>query len=253
MSGCEIVAIVSGGPDSVCYLAKWLAKGCNARALTFAYGQKGWKEVEVSRKILARLSELSRQRGWGAVLEHKVIDLEGLSELWTGAQLTDERVEISESYERSLVVPIRNVVMLSIAAAYALSRGAKIVIYGAQLDDVKPIEGSWEPRYPDCSPECSLSLQASINICHFRGERGLEIWSPAREGMRKKDLLKECHATIGDLLFETWSCYRSLEAHCGVCESCRNRMTAFEEAEIGDKTAYLISLRTKSRASSAFP
>ena len=73
------------------------------------------------------LSEISIQRGWGRVAEHRVVDISFMRDLWRGSKLTDDTIAVEESYKPSVVVPIRNVVMLSIATAYAYTiRG----IYG---------------------------------------------------------------------------------------------------------------------------
>ena len=242
---CIVVSVVSGGPDSFGYMLKWLSRGCRIHALTFHYGQKGVKEVDVARRLIAEADRIAREKGWGRIAEHRLIDISFMRELWSGTQLTDDSVEVKREYRPSVVVPIRNVVMSTIAAAYAYtllegSRGSGrvIVTLGSHADDVKPRPDTGEPLYPDCSPECMESLQTSLRICHFRDRRRLEVWSPSREGMRKSDIIREAYKLVGDLVYDTWSCYRSGEYHCGRCDSCISRHKAFMEAGLPDCTRY---------------
>lgn len=245
-SECLAVSAVSGGPDSVCSMVYWLSRGCDVAPLFFDYGQKAAKrELEALRRIVERLREIAGERKWGRVEEPTVLDLKPLGRLWVGSQLTDESVEVTEEYDVTVVVPIRNVIMAAVAAAraYALLSARRLervlVILGSQRDDVRPREDTWEPRYPDCSPECLLALEASLKICHFRGERRIELWAPSAAGVGKSELLRSCYELIGDLIYETWSCYRGLEKHCGSCESCANRRRALREAGLPDKTEYM--------------
>lgn len=224
----RVVAVVSGGPDSLGYAAYWRTKGCEIYPIIFDYGQKGSKEIKVA-------VELSRRLGFK---EPRTVDISGLGGLWRGTQLTDEEVGVERSYAPSVVVPIRNAVFLTIAAAYAFTIGAKHVIYGAHLDDVRLRADTLEPLYPDCTPEFQLALETALNMGHFRSERGVEIWSPAREGLTKSENLRRTYGILGDLVFETWSCYLSGPLHCGRCESCVNRHKAFQEAGIPDGTVY---------------
>jgi 7-cyano-7-deazaguanine synthase len=221
---------MSGGPDSVGYAAIWKSRDCKIHPLVFDYGQKGRKEVEVLESLRPKLG-----------FEREVtVNISSLKDLWSNTQLTDPKVSVEPEYATNVVVPLRNGVFLMIASAYADSMGAELVIYGAHLSDAAKHRGTGEPLYPDCTPEFAIALEEAINRGRFvtSGKR-IGIQSPAREGLTKPQLLRKAYDIIGDLIFETWSCYLSGYFHCGICESCKNRRLAFVEAGIQDKTRYL--------------
>ncbi len=222
------MAIISGGPDSIGYACLWKLKGYAIHPILFSYGQKGLKEVEVAKRLFACLN-------FEAPLE---VDISFMKELWKGIQLTDEGIKIEETYKPSVVVPLRNALFLTIGMIYAIFIDADVVIYGATLSDCSLREQEDKPMYPDCTPQFLEGLQKALNIGHFWNVTKVELWSPARESLTKSELLRRSFEIMGDLIFETWSCYLSGNKQCGKCESCMNRKKAFEEAGIIDRTKY---------------
>lgn len=219
----KTVAILSGGLDSFCYTA--LFESQDVYPITFLYSQKGRKEVTIAKK----LSEMS---GFHPI---KIIDLSSLGEMWSGNQLTDHNVSLEGSYKQSVVVPLRNAVFITIAAGYAFTVGAEILAYGAHSDDVGITA---VPLYPDCSVPFIKSIQTTLNLGHF--SYPLCITSPSVKGLSKADTIVKGYEKYKNLIFETWSCYDSQEKQCGVCESCRNRKTAFKKSGIEDLTEYSV-------------
>ncbi|MGA7976117.1 MAG: 7-cyano-7-deazaguanine synthase, partial [Nitrososphaeraceae archaeon] len=173
---------------------------------------------------------------------HQTINMNFMKKLYGDSNaLTNENTRLTENFNYNIVVPIRNAIFITIAAAWAISSNARLIAYGAHSEDM---------HYPDCRPEFIKSIAKSLNLAEEdRIKLGLKekisIWSPSLVGMSKSQLLKTGYEILGDLVFKSWSCYSDgLKirgkgiVHCGKCESCINRKTAFSNAGIKDKTIY---------------
>lgn len=214
----KAVVTLSGGLDSATLLY-WSAKRYDVRAVTFDYGSKHNEREQSAAK------EMSRRLG----VRHTLIKLPFINELFQSA-LLQSGGEIPEGhYEdssmRSTVVPFRNGIMLSIAAGYAESVGAKAVLYAAHAGD--------HAIYPDCRP---AFLKAMSEAARAGTYMNVEIKDPFI-GLHKKDIV-----VLGNELrvpFDiTYSCYKGGELHCGKCGTCVERREAFQLAGIPDPTRY---------------
>ena len=218
--------MVSGGLDS-CGVAAYLREreGRDLYLLTFIYGQRARREVERAKELAAELQPI----------EHRVVDISFMKELYGSTNvLTDETREMPSHFETSIIVPIRNAIFLTIGTAYAFSRKADLVGYGAHLTD--------QP-YPDCRPEFAKQLATALNLgdvdaINSRVHPEVRFWSPAIAGLSKAEMLKVSYELLRERVFRTWSCYLDGERQCGRCESCNNRKAAFREAGIKDLTEY---------------
>jgi 7-cyano-7-deazaguanine synthase len=221
------IAVVSGGLDSMGYATIWKSRGYEIQPINFKYGQKGVKESEI-------VLELSPKLGF---LKPVICDFSDLKEIWRGTQLTDESVEVTEGYHPLNVVPLRNAVFLTVATAFAFNIGAEYVLIGSQFDKFDNEVGEF--HYPDSTPEFLITLEVALNLGHFRSKRGVKLYSPVREGLRKPQVVKMFYDLAGDLVFETWSCLARSDIQCGSCICCTDRKNVFKELGIEDKTRYL--------------
>ncbi len=218
------VIVFSGGLDSVC-TATYLQKRYDLYGITFSYGQKADKEV----KIAQQFSKLLKFK------EHKIVDIGFMKDLYENTNaLTNNKITIPSKFDYSIVAPIRNAIFLSIASAWAFSKKAEVVAYGAHTGDT---------RYPDCRPPFTKLLTKTLNEGEIDGinsgiRKKIEIWSPFMDNLSKSDLLKKGYKELGEQIFKSWSCYGNGKIHCGKCESCNNRKLAFLKSKILDKTRY---------------
>lgn len=169
--------------------------------------------------------------------EHKIVNIEFMKNLYEKTNaLTNPKMSIPGKFDYTIVVPIRNAVFLSIAFAWAFAKNATLVAYGAHKGD---------KHYPDCRPSFSRAIADAFNLGEIDGigkgiRKKIDVWSPFIGGLSKSDLLKIGYKKLGDEIFKTWSCYSNTKIHCGKCESCNNRKTAFVKAKIIDKTKYSV-------------
>lgn len=228
MKNEKVLVICSGGLDSVVMASIYDRKGDDFTLMTFDYGQKGKKEIEIVRKFADYFC-----------VDLKVIDISFMKDLFGQNQLSSDDIKIEGSYNQSVVVPLRNAVFLQIAMVYAYSNGFDKIALGSHLDDITEIDG--ERCYPDCSPEFFKSFELAMDLGTFRSDKTVRIESASILKLTKKDLMIMGYRNLENLIFDTWSCYESNKLQCGQCESCRNRKKFFKEAGIEDKTIYLIN------------
>lgn len=225
----KTILIYSGGLDSTTLLYKLKAEGREVKALSINYGQKHSKELEFAEKICAKLG-----------VEFKVVDLSGIKSLLRGSSQTDDTVAVpdghyAEDVMKKTVVPNRNMVMLAVAGAWAISEKADTIAYAAHAGD--------HAIYPDCREEFVSPLNQALQNADWHS---VSIERPFIN-MTKADIVKE-----GNLLSvpfgETWSCYKGGDVHCGRCGTCVERATSFAEAGVVDPTVYADSTYYKQYA-----
>jgi 7-cyano-7-deazaguanine synthase len=221
----KAIIVFSGGLDSIC-TAAYLRKKCDLYGITFYYGQKANQEIKVAQKFSKRLG----------FKDHKVVDIRFMKSLYDKTNvLTNTKMKIPGKFDYSIVAPIRNAIFLTIASAWAFSKKAELVAYGAHKGDYK---------YPDCRPYFTKLLTRALNEGEIDGiklnlRKRIKIWSPYMDNLSKSNLLIRGYRELGSDIFKTWSCYTNTKMHCGKCESCNNRKLAFLEAKIKDRTKYL--------------
>ncbi|XEO75456.1 7-cyano-7-deazaguanine synthase [Candidatus Lokiarchaeum ossiferum] len=216
----RVVLIASGGLDSTTLLYRLLAEKKDIFALTFNYGQKHVKEVECAR-VNCEMHHIP----------HKILSLESITKagLFGKSSLTSDLSIPEGDYDdtnmMSTVVPNRNMIMISLALAYAISIRAEAIYYGAHAGD--------HAIYPDCRPVFVEAMQQAAKVCHYWP---IKIHAPYLH-VPKGDIVKEGLVLHVDYA-KTWTCYKGGEQACGKCGSCDERLKAFEVNNVSDPLDY---------------
>lgn len=215
----QTVAIFSGGLDSTVMLYQLLAEGNKVLALSVDYGQRHRRELEHAQRIAAGLG-----------VEWQLADLSAIRPLITGSSQTSDDMPVPHGHYaaenmKQTVVPNRNMIMLAVAAGWAISRQADRVAYGAHTGD--------HTIYPDCRPEFADAMARAIGLADWHQ---VELYCPFIR-MTKGDIVRTGAALNADFA-ATWSCYEGGDLHCGRCGTCVERREAFVQAGIADPTKY---------------
>ncbi len=191
------------------------------KAITFDYGQRAARaEIQSARLQCQKLG-----------MSHEVIALPFFSQLG-GSALTENSVElplgskvnissheISTQTAKSVWVPNRNGVFLNIAAAYAESLGADIVIPGFNAEEAS--------TFPDNSEAYMEALSCSFAF----STKNKVIVGSYTHGFNKFEII-QLGQTLGLDWKLIWPCYQNEDRWCGQCESCLRSKRAFELAGV---------------------
>ncbi len=218
MAKQKAVVIFSGGMDSFTLLNKVIKEGFEVYALTFDYGQKQVKEVHIAKTVCEGLS-----------VPHKVLDISAINQLMQSSSLIGNDNVPEGHYEseqmKSTVVPNRNMILLSLAIAYAVDIKAGKVYYGAHSGD--------HAIYPDCRPEFVHKMNDVAGIANYEH---VSIETPYLNAT-KGEILKD-GINMGLSYENTWTCYNGREKACGKCGACVERLEAFADNNATDPVEY---------------
>ena len=224
----QAVVLVSGGMDSSTLLWKLVHEGVKSTALSIHYGQRHEVELDAAHKICQL-----------AGVPHTEIDLRSVGQFLKGSSQTDPSVAVPQGrYDdpsmKVTVVPNRNMMMLSIAAAFGIGQGIYSIAYAAHAGD--------HAIYPDCRPEFVESMKLVLSHCDYKK---VKLLTPFLKSS-KANIVK-AGTKIGMPFEKTWSCYSPIYfnengdekmIHCGKCGTCVERREAFRLAKVEDPTQY---------------
>jgi len=225
-NGC--VVVLSGGMDSTIAMRIAVEKygAENVAAITYYYGQKQAVEIEKAKESTALLG-----------VKHRIIDASFLGEISKGFSAnvdTDMDMptikDVLGDARPKTYVPNRNMILMSIAAAFAEVNGVDTIITGLQSTDeygYHDTTARWADKLNDL-----LSENRIIKI---------KLIAPFVT-LSKTDELKIIQELDGnvELLKHSLTCYNPNEAgeSCGNCPSCSERINAFMKNKIVDPVKY---------------
>ena len=215
------IALLSSGLDSTVAFKQALDTFGSVICLTFDYGQRAATiEIDFAAAICSKYGcehhviPLPWYRDFGGALT-------GNDELPSPSANDLDDLEISEESARSVWVPARNMVFLSIAAAFAEERGLEHIVVGFDAE-----EGA---TFPDNTPEF---IELFDRAMEYGTMNHPTIFAPLA-GLDKEGIVR-LGLKIKAPLEYSWSCYTAGPLPCGVCESCMRRKRAFLSLGITD-------------------
>lgn len=211
------VILLSGGLDSVVSLKVACERTEVLLALTFDYGQRAVRqEVAAARRCCELLG-----------VPHQVVELNWLREITPTALINRRKgvprlsledfggdIKKLENAAWQVWVPNRNGAFINIAACFAETLGAELIVTGFNAE-----EGA---TFPDNSPEFVQAVNQSLQWSTLNR---VQVISYTQE-LTKAEIV-QLGTRIGAPLQYIYSCYLGGEQMCGQCEGCWRVKQAF--------------------------
>lgn len=230
MSKC--VVIFSGGADSTVILHHAIKNFDEVYCLTYNYNQRHKLEIEKAINYTADLGVGEDQK----IRQHTIVDLTFYAKLADSSALTNSTIDVPKmkdvigQAQTLAYVPNRNTVMLSIAAGYAESIGAEVILYGAALAD--DTSGFW-----DCTGQY---LELFNTVLGLNRKNTIQVQAPLIKKSKKEII--QYGVQLGADFSKTLTCYNGGEVACGQCPACTARIKGFIDAKLIDPVKYAIDI-----------
>ncbi|EHD0644352.1 7-cyano-7-deazaguanine synthase QueC [Staphylococcus pseudintermedius] len=205
----KALVVFSGGQDSTTCLFYAKKHFKEVELVTFEYGQRHAKEIEVAK-------EIAEDQG----LKHHVLDMALLSQLTPNALTSHDMTIDSHNDVPNTFVPARNLLFLSFAGALAYQIGAKHLITGVCETDFS--------GYPDCRDSFIKSMNVTLNLAM---DRDFVMHTPLM-WLNKKETwaLSDDLGVLDYVRDRTLTCYNGIIAEgCGECPACQLRQRGLNQ------------------------
>jgi 7-cyano-7-deazaguanine synthase len=210
-----LAVLVSGGLDSAILLAEAERQHATVHPLYIRHGQH-WETVEL--RQLRRFLEAIRAP------EPTVLDMPVADLYQTHWSITGRDVPDGDSADEAVFLPGRNVLLLAKAMLWCHLRGIPAVALAPLLSN----------PFPDATPEFFTTFQDVVNRAVGGAVRVLRPYA----GLHKVEVMRRGQGLPLEL---TFSCIRPIDGkHCGRCNKCAERQRAFAQADMVDRTEYVV-------------
>ncbi|MEG2173526.1 MAG: 7-cyano-7-deazaguanine synthase QueC [Desulfovibrionaceae bacterium] len=221
------LVIFSGGQDSATCLAWALEHFAKVSTLGFDYGQRHQVEMACRLVLLQNIPRMKAE--WkSAYTQDHIITTDFFHTLGNNALVQEQAIVTQETGLPNTFVPGRNLLFLSLAAAYAYSLGISNLVMGVCETD--------SSGYPDCRDDAVKAMQVALNIgmdAHFTVHTPL-MW------LNKAETWNLAHRLGGTELVDciveqSHTCYLGERSQrhawgygCGQCPACKLRAAGYE-------------------------
>jgi len=212
----DVAVLVSGGVDSAILVAEYLRQGVTVHPLYVQFGL-AWEHTEEAhlRRFLDTLPELRRRPL--VVLEAPVASLYDAHWSVSGEGVPDERTADDAVY-----LPGRNLLLLTPPSVWCAHHDVRVIALGTLKGN--PFPDATDDFFGDFSALAARAMDVP-----------LEVVTPFAQ-LAKTDVLE---LGRGLALEHTFSCIDpQQDRHCGRCNKCFERRSAFSASAIEDRTAY---------------
>ena len=213
------VLLLSGGMDSTTLLWWMNAQGIQEiHTIAIDYGQRHRIELESSQK----LSQLANAH------THRTLKLD-LTQIG-GNPLTDATKNVPAAADKqqiNTVVPYRNMLFVTMAAAWAETQGISNLYLSPVKDDFE--------AYKDCRRDFYNALENALSLGATR-DTNVSVHTPFVEKWKTEVL--QIGLKLNVPYIHTHTCYEGIRPACGTCDACTERIQAFKANNIPDPLAY---------------